>query len=157
MPTLSPMDSWTDLPHPEHDRQFYAGVPAKRAAAWVIDALVILVAAAAVTLVFGVLTLGFGLMLFPFILFGASFLYRTLTIAASSATWGMMLMGIEFRDRRGHRLDLVTAALHTGLFLFLMASVIGWIATVAAMLLTRYNQGVPDLLLGTTAINRPLD
>ena len=69
----------------------------------------------------------------------------------------MRMMGIELRDRRGDRFDLGTAAAHTGIFMLLMASLLGWIATVTCILTTRYRQGLPDLLLGTAAINRPLD
>ena len=151
------MNPRNHLPDPEHDTQFYDGVPSKRLAAWVIDFLIIGAMTVAVTLPLGILTLGFGFVFFPAILFLATFFYRTLTIASASATWGMRMMGIEFRTRQGHRMDLLTAAIHTGIFMFLMASIIGWIATVAAILMTRYNQGLPDLVLVTTAINRPLD
>lgn len=150
------MTPFTHLPDPEYDAQFYEGVPGKRLAAWIVDALVILLISVLVILPLGVLTLGFGFFLFPALVLTVSFLYRTLTIASRSATWGMRLMGIELRARDGQRLDLVTAAVHTGVFLFLMASIVGWAATVIAILGTRYNQGLPDLLLGTTAINRPL-
>lgn len=146
----------TDLPHPDYDAQFYAGVPAKRALAWLMDSIVIAVLSVAATALFGIVTLGLGFMLFPAILFLVSFLYRWLTIAGGSATWGMRFMGIELRSRSGDRLDPLTAAVHTGIFLFLMASMIGWALTVTAILVTRYNQGLPDLVLGTTAINRPV-
>lgn len=144
-----------DLPHPDPDAEFYEGVPTKRAVAWVIDFVICLVAAAALTLVVGIMTIGVGFLFFPGILFLIAFFYRFTTIASGSATWGMAFTGIELRDRSGRRLDPLTAALHTGIFMFLMASIIGWAATVAAILLTRYHQGIPDLLLGTTAINRP--
>ena len=144
-----------DLPHPDYDAEFYEGVPTKRAVAWVIDFVICLIAAAALTLVLGILTIGVGFFFFPAIYFLIAFFYRFTTIADRSATWGMSFTGIELRGRTGQRLDPLQAALHTGIFMFLMASLIGWAATVAAILLTRYHQGVPDLLLGTTAINRP--
>ncbi len=144
-----------DLPHPDYDAEFYEGVPTKRAVAWVIDFVICLIAAAALTLVVGIMTIGVGFFFFPGILFLITFFYRFTTIAGSSATWGMAFTGIELRDRSGQRLDPLQAAFHTGIFMFLMASLVGWLATVAAILLTRYNQGIPDLLLGTTAINRP--
>lgn len=151
------MSTFTDLPDPEYDAQFYDGVPSKRLVAWVIDAIAILILTMVSTLIIGVLTLGLAFVFFPGILFLISFGYRWLTIADASATPGMRLMGIELRTRSGDRLDPITAAIHTGVFLFLMATMIGWIATIVAILGTRYNQGLPDLLLGTTAINRPLD
>ncbi|MSU90984.1 RDD family protein [Rhodobacteraceae bacterium 2CG4] len=146
-----------DLPHPEHDTQFYDGVPLKRLVAWLIDFTAIVLATVVATLAIGLLTLGLGFALFPAILFLVTFLYRWLTIAGSSATPGMMLMGIELRSCDGHRLTPVIAAVHTGIFMFLMASVVGWIGTAVSIWVTRYNQGLPDLLLGTTAINRPLN
>ncbi len=151
------MSTFTDLPDPEYDAQFYDGVPSKRLVAWMIDAIAILLLTVISTLIIGVLTLGLAFVFFPGILFLISFGYRWLTIADASATPGMRLMGIELRTRAGDRLDAITAAIHTGVFLFLMATMIGWIATIVAILGTRYNQGLPDLLLGTTAINRPED
>lgn len=144
-----------DLPHPEYDAAFYEGVPLKRAIAWVIDFLICVTAAAALTLVVGIMTIGVGFFFFPAILFLISFFYRFTTIAGGSATWGMAFTGIELRNRSGGRLDPLMAAIHTGVFMFLVASLVGWIATAAAIVLTRYHQGIPDLLLGTTAINRP--
>lgn len=151
------MDPRNHLPDPEYDAQFYQGVPGKRVAAWIVDFLIVLAAALAATLVIGILTLGLGFVFFPGILFLVSFFYRTLTIAEGSATWGMRVMGIEFRTRQGYRLDFLTAAVHTGIFMFLMATIVGWIATAIAILVTPYKQGLPDLVLGTTAINRPAD
>lgn len=150
-------DLFSDLPHPDRDAQFYEGVPSKRLVAWVIDLVVILLLTSLVTLVFGIVTFGFGFFAFPALLFLFSFLYRWLTIASDSATWGMRLMGIELRTRMGHRLDGLTAAIHSGMFVALMASVIGAVLTAGSILITRYNQGLPDLILGTTAINRPID
>ncbi|MEM9778902.1 MAG: RDD family protein [Pseudomonadota bacterium] len=151
------MQSFSDLPHPQYDSQFYEGVPSKRFVAWLIDTFAISVISGVVTFVLGVLTLGLGFVFFPAILFLVSFGYRWLTISGMSATPGMHVMGIEFRTRDGNRLEPVTAAVHTGLYLFLVASVIGWVATIISILGTQYNQGLPDLILGTTAINRPVD
>lgn len=155
--SIHSMPHLSDLPHPDHDRQFYDGVPVKRLVAWLIDVLVVsilsFVAWGAITIV----TLGLGIFLFVPIFFLTTFGYRTLTISANSATPGMQAMGIELRTRTAERLSLQMAALHTGMFMFLMASGIGWILTVVSILVTRYNQGLPDLVLGTTAINRPAD
>ncbi|MEM8869342.1 MAG: RDD family protein [Pseudomonadota bacterium] len=151
------MNLFSDLPHPKYDSQFYEGVPSKRLAAWFVDAFAILVISLLTTGVLGVLTLGLGFVFFPAILFIVSFGYRWVTITGASATPGMYLMGIELRNQNGDRLDPLSAAIHTGIFMFLMATIVGWIATVFSILGTRYNQGIPDLLLGTTAINRPVD
>lgn len=151
------MTHLADLPHPDYDAQFYEGVPLKRLVAWLIDVFAISLLSLVATLALGVLTLGMGFMFFPLITFLMGFLYRWLTIASASATPGMRFMGIELRTGAGDRLDPTTAAMHTGLFLFLMATMIGGIATVISIMVTAHRQGLPDLILGTTAINRPAD
>jgi uncharacterized RDD family membrane protein YckC len=145
------------LPDPNYDWQFYRGVPMRRLLAWVIDLVAVMVMATVLTVLIAVPTLGFGLLLLPPIGLLTGFVYRTVTIGNRSATWGMRLMGIELRNRDGDRLTLGEAALHTGIFLVCMASVIGWLATCLLIAGTRYGQGIPDMVLGSTAINRPID
>jgi len=149
-----PMDG---LPDPDRDGQFYEGVPARRLAAWVVDALVVLAIAVPIGLLFGLMTLGFGFMLFPFFLIGVSFLYRTTTIAARSATWGMRAFGIELRRSDGTRFDLATAALHTAIYTVCFSVMVLQAVSSVAMAATRYGQGIPDIILRTTAINAPAD
>lgn len=157
MSSFARMTIFPNLPDPDRDSQFYEGVPSKRLTAWIIDFLIITVFTLVASVAIGILTFGFGFALMPMIFFGTSFFYRTLTIASQSSTWGMRMMGIELRRQDGHRLDPATAAIHTGIFMLLMASVIGWIISSLAIVSTRYNQGLPDLFLGTTAINTPMD
>ena len=145
------------LPDPELDAQFYNGVPSKRLVAWIVDVVIVLIIGSLVTVAFGILTFGFGLFLFLPILLMTGIIYRSLTIAANSATWGMQFMGIELRGFNGHRFDLVQAVIHSTIFSFLMASFIGLILTSVCILTTKRGQGLPDLLLGSTAINRPTD
>ena len=145
------------LPDPDLDRQFYDGVTSKRLVAWVIDVLVVAVFSILATLFVAIFTLGIGFFLLPPIWLTASFVYRTLTIANRSATWGMRLMGIELRDRSGDRFDTMHAAIHTGIFMVSMASLIGWLVSVLMMVGSRLGQGLPDMILGSTAINRPVD
>lgn len=76
------------LPDPDRDQRFYAGVPSRRLAAWVVDVIVTLGIGVPLALVFGLMTLGVGLALFPLILLGVGFFYRVATIASGSATWG---------------------------------------------------------------------
>jgi len=142
-------------PDPIRDAEFYEGVPLRRAVAFVLDAILITLLGLVTWLVVTLITFGIGFFLFPVIAFAVSFAYRWLTIASSSATPGMMFLGVELRNLDGYRLTPVEAALHTGIFLILMLSVIGWIATVVAILATERRQGLPDLVLGTVAINRP--
>ena len=145
------------LPDPERDRQFYEAVQSRRLAAWVIDLFVILLAGVPVALVFGLATFGFGFALFPLVVAGVGFVYRTLTIAERSATWGMRVMGIELRRHDGTRFDLTTAALHTAIYSVAISIVVLQAVSCISMLSTRYGQGLPDVILRTTAINRPAD
>jgi uncharacterized RDD family membrane protein YckC len=152
--TFGPMDG---LPDPERDRQFYEGVPGRRLAAWFVDVAIILAIGVPLALVFGLMTLGFGFAIFPLIVAGVGFFYRTATIAGGSATWGMRFVGIEFRRGDGTRFDFVTALAHTALYTDAFGVVLLQLVSCMAMLGTRYGQGLPDIVLGTTAINRPAD
>ncbi len=145
------------LPDPEHDRQFYDGVPARRLVAWFIDLAIVLAVGVPVAVVFGVMTLGFGFALFPIVVGGIGFLYRTATIAGGSATWGMRVTGIEFRRGDGSRFDLMTAFLHTAIYAVALSVIVLQLISCVAILATRYRQSLPDIVLGTTAINRPAD
>lgn len=145
------------LPDPELDRQFYAGVPTRRLIAWFIDLAVALFFGLPIALFFGLATLGFGFALFPFLLASVSFVYRVLTISGGSATWGMRVMGIELRRADGARFDFGTALMHTALYTLSIAFVVAQLISCLAMVGTRYGQGLPDLVLRTTAINRPED
>ena len=141
----------TQLPDPDCDAAFFDGVTTKRFVAWVFDVVVTLV----LSVLFSIFTLGIGFLLFPLVWLGVGFAYRTLTISAGSATWGMRLTGIELRDRAGQRLDTGTAFTHTLIYSIAIATVCLQILSAAMMLTTRYKQGIADVFLGTTAINRP--
>ncbi|MBP7001574.1 RDD family protein [Amaricoccus sp.] len=145
------------LPDPDRDRQFYDGVLGRRFVAWIVDVVVILAIGVPLALAFGLLTLGFGLALFPMILFGVGILYRAATLASASATWGMRLMGVEFRRHDGARLDGGVALMQTLVYAFCVAVAPLMLVSALMMALTRYGQGLPDLLLRTAMINRPAD
>ena len=145
------------LPDPDRDRQFYDGVPARRLAAWVFDLVLILALGVPVAVLFGLATFGFGFALFPLVVAAVGFVYRTATIASGSATWGMRFMGIELRRHDGARFDLPTALLHTGIYTVAISVVVLQLISCVAILATRYGQGLPDIVLRTTAINRPAD
>ena len=141
------------LPDPVTKPQFYTGVLAKRAAAWVFD--VVLVGILCVIIVpFSVFT---ALLFFPFLMLVVGFIYRWFTIASKSSTWGMRLMGIELRDHDGLRLDSQSALMHTAGYSFSMAMAPLQLVSVLMMLLSDRKQGLTDHLLGTTAINKPVD
>lgn len=139
------------LPDPESQPGFYEGVPTKRLIAFVVDSLVI----ALMTALIVPFTAFTALIFLPVLAMVVGFFYRTLTIAGGSATWGMRLAGIELRNHRGERLDLLTAAGHTLLFTVFLGTVLLLAVSVALMLGTSRGQGLHDMILGTAAINRP--
>lgn len=145
------------LPDPDVDRRFYEGVPARRLVAWVIDVALVLLIGVPLALVFGLATFGFGFALFPLVVATVGFLYRTATIAGGSATLGMRFVGIELRRHDGSRFDLVTAALHTAIYTVSFSVILLQLVSCIAILGTRYGQGLPDIVLRTTAINSPGD
>ena len=107
------------------------------------------------SLILGLLTLTVLLWVWPILYFTVSFLYRSATIGTGSATLGMRLMNIELRNGLGQRLSPAEAMIHTGLYLFLSASVILQLISVGLMLASRRHQGLHDHILGSAAINRP--
>ncbi len=145
------------LPDPDLAPQFYEGVPMRRLAAWLVDVLVVLLVGVPLALLFGLLTLGFGFALFPAIVGGTGFLYRILTLAGGSATWGMRFTGIEFRRHDGTRFDLLFALLHTAITAVAFGVFVLQVVSCGTILWTRYRQSLADIILGTTALNRPAE
>ena len=141
------------LPDPLLDPQFYSGVPFKRLIAWIIDTAIIIGLWMAV--VIG--TFGTFMFLMFFGLLAVNFAYRAFMVDRYSATLGMMLVGIELRNGRGDRLDRSQATLHVILFLGLMILFFVNVISMIVMLVNDRGQGLHDMLLGTTAINRPAE
>lgn len=141
------------LPDPVLDAQFYAGVPFKRLIAWIIDAVI--VGALWMALVIG--TLGTFAFFMFFGLLIVNFVYRAFMVDRYSATLGMMAVGIELRNSHGDRLDRTQAIWHVTLFLGLMVFFFINIISMIVMLVNERGQGLHDMVLGTTAINRPAD
>lgn len=138
------------LPDPDTQPEFYADVPTKRLIAWVIDT-VITVFLAALIVPFTAFT---GIFFFPFLMLVAGFIYRTFTIATGSATLGMRLTSIEFRDRTGRRFDLGAAFLHTLGYHISISVFPLQLVSVALMLMSSRAQGLTDHVMGSVAINR---
>jgi uncharacterized RDD family membrane protein YckC len=147
-------DSRTDplwgLPDPDTHAAFYEDVVLKRFLAWIVDTVLI----ALLTLVAIPLTFFAGLFFIVPLFLLVSFAYRTVTIARVSATPGMQLAGIEFRNFRGERFDTPTAALHTAAYLIMSTIFVIQIVSIILMLTTARRQGLHDLALGTAAVNR---
>lgn len=157
MTTLTFTPDLPGLPDPDRDPQFYEGVPARRLAAWVIDVIIVLAMGLPLALAFGIVTLGFGFVLFWFLVSAVSYVYRLVTLTNGSATWGMRMMGIEFRRHDGTRFDVITAALHAGIYMISMGVIVLQALSCLMIVGTRYRQGLSDIILRTTAINRPVD
>ncbi len=139
------------LPDPDFQAEFYADVPLKRGLAWLVDTMLI----AILTLVIIPFTAFTALFFLPVLYLCVSFLYRVWALSARSATPGMRLMAIEFRDRSGARFDTATAFLHTLGYSLTIATLLPQIISIGFMLTSARGQGLSDLVLGTVAINRP--
>ncbi|MEO0485013.1 MAG: RDD family protein [Pseudomonadota bacterium] len=135
------------LPDPVSQPGFYADVPLKRLIAFFIDVVII----AVLSTLIAIATLGLGAILF----FGiGGFLYRVLTIAQGSATWGMRFMGIELLRHDGERFTFLDALIHTASFYISFAMAPAQLISVAMMAFTQRGQGLTDMLFGTVAVNR---
>lgn len=145
--------AYTGLPDPEMDSQFYDKVPSRRLVAWVFDGIITF----GITFLIGVFTVGLGFFVFPFIWLVVGLIYRTITIASKSSTWGMRMVGIEFRDKDGQKLSTNLALVHTLIFTIGTGFFFVQILSIVLILTSRYGQSVQDMILGTTAINRPLN
>ena len=143
------------LPHPTLDARFYAGVPARRLAAFLIDAVAAVLIGVVVAAAFGVVTLGVGFLAFAPAMGLTGFLYRWLSIAQWSATPGMLVAGIELRGYGGARLDAAEAFAHTALFSLMTLFVLPQLLSAAVMATSPIGRGFHDMALGTAAINRP--
>ncbi|EAQ03355.1 RDD family protein [Pseudooceanicola batsensis HTCC2597] len=142
-------DTWS-IPDPEFQPEFYADIPVKRLLAWVVDCVLI----ALVVLIVLPFTAFTGLFFLPFLYLVIGFLYRWMTLAGGSATWGMRLMAVEMRDGHGRRFDSMTAFLHTMGYSISLAFPILQVISVVMMLAGSRAQGLTDNVLGTVAINR---
>lgn len=143
-------DTYPNLPDPMVQPEFYDSVTIKRGLAWVIDAALIL----ALVVPIVVLTLFIALWFLPLLFFVVGFIYRVTTITNRSATWGMRLMSIEFRDSRGEHFDFSQAFMHTLGYTVSMSVFPLQLISIAMMFLTERGQGLTDMVLGTVAINR---
>ena len=145
------MHAVTDhLPDPVAQPEFYDSVTSKRFLAWVIDTILVGILVVPVV----VFTLGIALFFLPVVWLAISFIYRWITLANGSATWGMRAMAIELRDAYGQRLDTGLAFLHTLGYALSISTAIVQVGSIVLMLTTERRQGLSDLVLGTVMLNR---
>lgn len=138
------------LPDPDVQAEFYQDVTFKRFLAWFIDTAAVFVLCVLV-LPFTAFT---GIFFFGGLMFVFGFAYRVVTLATGSATIGMRLMSIEFRQADGTRFDLSAAFLHTLGFTISVMFPILQVISVVLMITTDRKQGLTDHVMGSVAINR---
>ena len=110
-------------------------------------------------LVFGLATLGFGFALFPLIVAGVGFLYRTRDDRRPARRpWACASPASSSAAATAPASTWLTALLHTAIYTRLLSASSCCSSSAAPTILgTRYRQSLPDLILGTTAINRPAE
>lgn len=138
-----------DAIHEDFDPYLYDGVTIKRGIAWLFD-VVLIAMLCALVLPFTAFT---GIFFFPFLMLVMGFIYRWLTLAGGSSTWGMRMVGIHFRDHRGAPLGSGLALAHTLGYTISITIAPLQLISIIMMLITRRGQGLTDLVLGTEAIN----
>lgn len=143
------MNAW-HLPDPQTQPEFYDDVAMKRLFAFVVDSILI----ALICVLILPFTAFTALWFFPVLMAVVGFLYRVITLTNGSATLGMRLFAIEFRDANGGRFDLGMAFLHTiGLNVSFAVAPLQLISIILMGTSAR-NQGLSDLVLGSVCINR---
>ncbi len=147
--TIMYSETFSHLPDPGMQPEFYADVTVKRGVAWFIDFLLI----AVITLPLALVTI-VGLFFIPVLWIVVGFAYRWATISGKSATLGMRVMAIELRDGFGNRLDPGQAFLHTLGYTVSVSVPIVQLVSVVFMFLSERGQGLTDMVLGTVMLNR---
>lgn len=140
------------LPDPDLRPDFYAGVLAKRLMAWLVDVTIVAVAC----LLLLPFTAFLGLLVFPLMMLVVGFFYRWSTLSGGSATWGMRMMGVQLREADGLPLSNTTALMHTAAYSVCVGMAVLQLVSIGLMLISPRRQGLPDHLLGTAMINRPI-
>lgn len=137
-------------PDPQAHPDFYKDVPLKRLMAWAVDALLTIIAC----LVILPFTFFTAIFFFPLLFLVVGFVYRMVTLANGSATWGMRLFAIELRKPDGERLDASTAFAHTLGYSVSCAAAPLQLISIVMMATTERGQGLTDHVLGTVMVNR---
>jgi uncharacterized RDD family membrane protein YckC len=137
--------------HPE----LYDGVLSKRVVAFIADAIIIvllMIPAALVVFVLGIITLGIGWFLYGALFAIVALGYVALTLGGvASATVGMRWAGIELRTWNGGPSFPLLAVLHALIFWFSVALLTPLVLLVG--LFTARRQLLHDLLIGTVVVN----
>ena len=140
---------------PKTQPELFDGILSKRIVAFIMDAVLIvllMVPAALMILVLGLITLGIAWLLFPALFAIVALGYCGLTLGGrGSATPGMRVVGVEMRTWNGQRMFPLLAIMHALIFWFSCGILTPLILLVG--LFTPRRQLVHDLLLGVVALN----
>ena len=136
------------------DSRFYEGVRSRRIMAFLLDYIIValLVIPFAILVFFlGLLTLGFGWVLYGFLVPAVAILYVWNTLGGpKQATSGMQMMSIRLERLDGGRVDGMLAVVHSVLF-WAGNVVLSPLILLATLVLDR-KRTVHDLLLGTVVL-----
>lgn len=139
---------------PTEDWRAYSGVLSRRVVAFIIDYMLVLllcIPAAVIIFFLGILTLGFGFMLYPAMFFVVAILYFGMTLGSSAqATLGMRAVGIAMARLDGQRIDFLISTAHIVLF-WVINSILTPLILLAG-LFTERSRLIHDFLLGTVTI-----
>ena len=136
------------------DSRLYDGVRSRRIMAFLLDYMIVallLIPFAILVFFLGVLTLGFGWVLYGFLVPAVTILYVWNTLGgAKQATTGMQMMSIRLERLDGGRVDGMLAVVHSVLF-WAGNVVLSPLILLATLVLDR-KRTVHDLLLGAVVV-----
>ncbi|MEM8814161.1 MAG: RDD family protein [Pseudomonadota bacterium] len=140
---------------PVSQPELFEDVRRRRVFAYLIDLVlvsILVIIAAAVVAVVGVLTLGLGWLLYGILVPGTALLYIAFTLGSSAAaTPGMRFMGLQLRLWYGPKPYMLLAVMHAILFY-----AFNLILTPFIVLVSLFNERkrlLHDIVLGTVVIN----
>jgi uncharacterized RDD family membrane protein YckC len=140
---------------PRATPELFDGVLSKRIVAFIVDAIIIgalMIPAALVVFVVGVVTFGLAWLVFPVLFAIVALGYVALTLGGPrSATFGMRMSGLEMRTWNGAPIFPLLAAVHALIFWFSIGLLTPLVLVVG--LLTSRKQLLHDLILGTVLVN----
>jgi uncharacterized RDD family membrane protein YckC len=143
---------------PDKNPEFFEGVLSRRVVAFLVDACLIvgpIVLLALFIFIFGLVTLGFGWLLFWFlspIFVVWAIVYVGATLGSShSATIGMRLVDLELRTWYGGKMYFLLAAVHAIFFWVSVSFLTPFILLVA--LVNRQHRLLHDFCTGTVMVN----
>jgi uncharacterized RDD family membrane protein YckC len=145
---------------PAASPELFDGVLARRVIAFFIDVFILAVPVVLLSmfiLVFGLITFGFGWLLFwllsPLTVIWA-ILYYGVTLGSRSATIGMRVMDLEMRTWYGAPVYFLLGAMHAILYWVTVSFLTPFVLLVG--LLNSRHRLLHDMLLGVVVINNPV-